>query len=225
MRRCGRGMQVMALSGLTALAGAGMTSENVAERYGITRQQQDELAARSHNRAAAAQSSGRFADEIVPVKTTWKDPKTVREASPPPCLARTCCRQLWGGMQPGPRPPGSGYICMSEGQARSALVRGAQRGCSGPWRRTMRLRQACRIPKGGGRHAQGEEKQIVVDKDDGIREGMTASALAKLRPAFKKSGTTTAGNSSQVRGRRAASGAAMPHPHTCRAACARAPCG
>ena len=60
---------------------AGMTSENVAERYGITRAQQDELAARSHNRAAAAQASGRFADEIVPVKTTWKDPKTVRALS------------------------------------------------------------------------------------------------------------------------------------------------
>ncbi len=55
-----------------------MTSENVAERYGITRAQQDEMAARSHRRAAAAQASGRFADEIVPVKTMWKDPKTVR---------------------------------------------------------------------------------------------------------------------------------------------------
>lgn len=57
---------------------AGVTSENVAEKYGITRAQQDELAARSHKRAAAARSSGRFRDEIVPVKTIWKDPKTVR---------------------------------------------------------------------------------------------------------------------------------------------------
>lgn len=56
---------------------AGVTSENVAEKYGITRAQQDELAARSHKRAAAARSSGRFRDEIVPVKTIWKDPKTV----------------------------------------------------------------------------------------------------------------------------------------------------
>ena len=59
-----------------------MTSENVAERYGITRAQQDELAARSHNRAAAAQATGRFDDEIVPVKTTWKDPKTVGRVLP-----------------------------------------------------------------------------------------------------------------------------------------------
>lgn len=56
---------------------AGVTSENVAEKYGITRKDQDELAARSHKRAAAARGSGRFKDEIVPVKTIWKDPKTV----------------------------------------------------------------------------------------------------------------------------------------------------
>jgi acetyl-CoA acyltransferase 1 len=81
---------------------------------------QDKMAARSHARAAAATNSGRFRDEIVPVKTTWKDPKT------------------------------------------------------------------------------GEEKSIVVDKDDGIREGVTAAQLGKLPAVFKKGGSTTAGNSSQV---------------------------
>ena len=59
---------------------AGMTSENVAERYGITRQQQDEMAARSHKRAGDARASGRFKDEIVPVKTVWKS----KEVSTPP---------------------------------------------------------------------------------------------------------------------------------------------
>jgi hypothetical protein len=78
------------------------------------------MAARSHARAAAATNSGRFRDEIVPVETTWKDPKT------------------------------------------------------------------------------GEEKTIVVDKDDGIREGVTAAQLGKLPAVFKKGGSTTAGNSSQV---------------------------
>jgi acetyl-CoA acetyltransferase len=39
----------------------------------------------------------------------------------------------------------------------------------------------------------------VVDKDDGIRESTTFEGLQKLKPAFKKDGTTTAGNSSQVR--------------------------
>ena len=52
---------------------AGVTSENVASRYGISRQQQDEMAARSHNRAAKARASGRFKDEIDPVKTIIKD--------------------------------------------------------------------------------------------------------------------------------------------------------
>jgi hypothetical protein len=52
---------------------------------------------------------------------------------------------------------------------------------------------------GYGVARQGEEKALVVDKDDGIREGMTPGALAKLRPVFKKDGTTTAGNSSQAR--------------------------
>jgi acetyl-CoA C-acetyltransferase len=46
----------------------GTTAENVAQRWQITRQQQDELAQRSQNRAEAAQKSGRFKDEIIPVK-------------------------------------------------------------------------------------------------------------------------------------------------------------
>jgi acetyl-CoA acyltransferase 1 len=89
----------------------GMTSENVAERYGVTRADQDAFAARSHARAAAAQAAGEFADELVPTAT-----------------------------------------------------------------------------KEGG----------VVAADDGVRAGTSAAGLAKLKPAFKEGGTTTAGNSSQV---------------------------
>lgn len=99
----------------------GITSENVAARYGVGRDVQDKLAARSHARAAAAQASGRFRDEIVPVKTKIIDPKTE------------------------------------------------------------------------------EEKAIVVTDDDGIRPGVTVQSLGQLRTVFKKDGTTTAGNSSQVR--------------------------
>ncbi|PAN08963.1 hypothetical protein GQ55_1G438300 [Panicum hallii var. hallii] len=98
----------------------GITSENVAHRYGVTRQEQDQAAAESHRRAAAATASGKFKDEIVPVPTKIVDPKT------------------------------------------------------------------------------GEEKKVVISVDDGIRPGTTASGLAKLKPVFKKDGTTTAGNSSQV---------------------------
>ncbi len=45
----------------------GETAENVAERFGISRQEQDEFALRSHQRAAQAIAEGRFKDEIVPV--------------------------------------------------------------------------------------------------------------------------------------------------------------
>ena len=45
----------------------GITSENVAEAYKITRQEQDQLAVLSHQKAAKAQQSGLFKDEIVPV--------------------------------------------------------------------------------------------------------------------------------------------------------------
>ncbi|KAG2522501.1 hypothetical protein BBO99_00005840 [Phytophthora kernoviae] len=51
----------------------GITSENVAEKYGITRTKQDELAALSHEKAAAAQANGWFKEEITPVSTTIKD--------------------------------------------------------------------------------------------------------------------------------------------------------
>ncbi|MBV9453314.1 MAG: acetyl-CoA C-acyltransferase, partial [Rubrobacter sp.] len=50
----------------------GMTAENVAERYGITREEQDEYAARSHQRAARAIDEGYFAEQIVPVEVQQK---------------------------------------------------------------------------------------------------------------------------------------------------------
>ncbi|KAL4423207.1 hypothetical protein ABPG77_000340 [Micractinium sp. CCAP 211/92] len=98
----------------------GITSENVAAQYGVSRETQDAFAARSHRLAAAAQAAGKFRDEIVPVATVLKDPKT------------------------------------------------------------------------------GEEKRVVIDQDDGIRPGTTPASLGQLRPVFKKGGSTTAGNSSQV---------------------------
>lgn len=39
----------------------------------------------------------------------------------------------------------------------------------------------------------GTERTITVNKDDGIRPGTTMAGLAKLRPAFKEDGSTTAG--------------------------------
>ncbi len=46
----------------------GVTAENVAAEYGVSRADQDALAVESHRRAAAAQAAGRFADQIVPVE-------------------------------------------------------------------------------------------------------------------------------------------------------------
>lgn len=45
----------------------GLTAENVAERYGVTREEMDAFAVESHRKAAAAQAAGKFADEIIPL--------------------------------------------------------------------------------------------------------------------------------------------------------------
>jgi len=51
----------------------GITSENVAAKYNITREMQDQMACESHAKAAAAQKAGYFDDEIIPVETTVTD--------------------------------------------------------------------------------------------------------------------------------------------------------
>jgi len=101
------------------MSSMGQTSENVAEKYGISREKQDSLAVKSHAKAINAQKKGLFKEEIVPTKVTVKD-------------------------------------------------------------------------------AEGNEKEVVVTEDEGPREGTNMEGLAKLKPAFKKGGSTTAGNSSQV---------------------------
>lgn len=53
----------------------GITAENVAERYGISRQDQDRMGVASHKKALAAQAAGKFKKEIVPVTVTIKDDK------------------------------------------------------------------------------------------------------------------------------------------------------
>ncbi|NXU87911.1 THIKA thiolase, partial [Xiphorhynchus elegans] len=45
---------------------------------------------------------------------------------------------------------------------------------------------------------QGNQKTIIVSQDEGIRPSTTLEGLAKLKPAFKEDGSTTAGNASQV---------------------------
>ncbi|GLB38359.1 putative thiolase family protein [Lyophyllum shimeji] len=98
----------------------GITSENVARDFGLTRVEQDTFAAHSFQKACAALKAGKFTSEILPVTAKVVDPKT------------------------------------------------------------------------------GEEKEVLVDHDDGIREGVTVETLSKLKPAFTKDGSTHAGNASQV---------------------------
>ncbi|KAF1920713.1 Thiolase, N-terminal domain-containing protein [Ampelomyces quisqualis] len=59
----------------------GITSENVAERYGVSRPDQDAFAAQSHHRAAHARSSGLFDAEIVPVTTRWVEGEDVKSVT------------------------------------------------------------------------------------------------------------------------------------------------
>ncbi|MDX2027347.1 MAG: acetyl-CoA C-acetyltransferase [Alphaproteobacteria bacterium] len=92
----------------------GTTAENVAKKYGITREMQDELALASQNRAEAAIKAGKFKDEIIPI--------TVKE----------------------------------------------------------------------------KKGDVIVAQDEFPRFGTTMEALAKLKPAFQKDGTVTAGNASGI---------------------------
>jgi acetyl-CoA C-acetyltransferase len=92
----------------------GNTAENVAQKWQITREEQDKFAAGSQQKAEAAMKAGRFKDEIAPVKITTR--------------------------------------------------------------------------KG----------DVIVETDEYPKAGTTAESLAKLRPAFDKNGTVTAGNASGI---------------------------
>ncbi|WP_134618276.1 acetyl-CoA C-acyltransferase, partial [Pseudomonas aeruginosa] len=93
----------------------GITAENLVDKYGISRKAQDEFAAASQQKAAAAIEAGRFRDEIVPVS----------------------------------------------------------------------------IPQRKG-------EALSFDTDEQPRAGTTAESLGKLKPAFKKDGSVTAGNASSL---------------------------
>ncbi len=68
-------------SGPMAFMNMPVTAENLAEKYGITRQEQDEFALRSHTLHMKAADSGRFKDEIVPIKGLDYDDGVRRDSS------------------------------------------------------------------------------------------------------------------------------------------------
>jgi len=101
------------------MIGMGDTSENVIEKFGITRLQQDTMAFESHMKALHSNKMGWSQKEITPYTTTVKD-------------------------------------------------------------------------------KDGNESNLLIDRDDGPRAKTTMEGLAKLKPAFRKGGSCTAGNSSQT---------------------------
>jgi acetyl-CoA C-acetyltransferase len=113
----------------------GNTGEVVAERYGVTREEQDEYALNSHRKAAAAIKAGRFKDEIVPVEIPQKKgaallfetDEAVREETSLEALAklRPAFREggtVTAGNAPGVNDGASALVVTSEERARQLGV-------------------------------------------------------------------------------------------------------
>src|SRR5918999_1636077 len=113
----------------------GNTGEVVAERYGVTREDQDEYAPNSHRKAAAAIKAGRFRDEILPVEVPQKKgaalvfdtDESVREDTSLEALAklRPAFREggtVTAGNAPGVNDGASALVVTSEGRARALGV-------------------------------------------------------------------------------------------------------
>src|SRR5690606_36704414 len=83
----------------------GITAENMAERYEISRQQQDAFALASQQKAVAAQQAGRFADEITPVEVPQRkdEPLPIDQDEQP---RDNTTLQLLGKMRPALRNDG-----------------------------------------------------------------------------------------------------------------------
>jgi acetyl-CoA C-acetyltransferase len=113
----------------------GMTGEAVAEKYGVSRIDQDAYAAASHNKAVAARAAGAFADEILPVTiAARKGPPTivdrdesVREDTTPTTLAAlkpafTPTGTVTAGNAPGLNDGAAAVVVMSEADAQARGV-------------------------------------------------------------------------------------------------------
>src|ERR1051325_10994546 len=101
----------------------GLATENVARKYNVSREEQDEFALRSHQRAAAALDADKFKDETVPLTVTFEE--------------------------------------LDE-------------------------------------RGRKQRREVVFDRDEGVRRDSSIEGLAKLKPAFRVKGTITAGNASQM---------------------------
>ena len=71
----------------------GITAENIAEQWGLTRQQLDEFAAWSQQKTVAAQEAGKFDDEIVPVEVKKKKETIIFNKDEGHCKASSCIQE------------------------------------------------------------------------------------------------------------------------------------
>jgi acetyl-CoA C-acetyltransferase len=85
----------------------GITAENVAKQYGITREAQDALALASQQKAAAAQEAGRFKDEIVPCQHRPEEGRPDRVRTDEFINRKTSAEALAGLRPPSTRPAAS----------------------------------------------------------------------------------------------------------------------
>ena len=83
----------------------GITAENIVERYGLTREEQDEFAINSQKKAIAAQDAGKFVDEIVPITVKQGRKEFVFEADE--YINRTTTLEKLGTLRPAFKPDGS----------------------------------------------------------------------------------------------------------------------
>ena len=103
----------------------GETGENVAERYGISREDQDAFALRSHQRAVAAAEEGRFAEEIVPVELNG-DGAFERDEGPRPDTSLEKLAKLKPSFREGGTVTAGNSSTLNDGAA--CLVIGSERG-------------------------------------------------------------------------------------------------
>ncbi|WP_413170305.1 acetyl-CoA C-acetyltransferase [Burkholderia latens] len=107
----------------------GITAENVAKEYGITREEQDAFAALSQNKAEAAQKAGRFNDEIVPVAIPQRKGEPVQFATDEFVRHRVTAESL-AGLKPAFAKDGSVTAANASGLndgAAAVLVMSAQK--------------------------------------------------------------------------------------------------
>ena len=99
-------LDTMTFDGLTDVFNKyhmGVTAENVADQWKISREQMDEVALRSQTRAAEAVAAGRFADEIAPVTVTVKRQQVVFDTDEYP---RATTAEALAGLKPAFKPDG-----------------------------------------------------------------------------------------------------------------------